>query len=45
MIINKHIDITDVPVPYKAQSFILMSAGKDGIYGNADDIFNFDKEK
>lgn len=41
-IINKQIETADVP--YNAQSFILMSAGRDGIYGTADDVFNFDKE-
>jgi len=44
-IINTQINIQDIPVPYRAQSFILLSAGKDGIYGTGDDIFNFDKEK
>ncbi len=29
--------------PYKADSFILISAGPDALYGTADDIFNFDK--
>jgi prepilin-type N-terminal cleavage/methylation domain-containing protein len=33
----------DEAVPYKADSFILISAGKDGIFGNADDITNFDR--
>ncbi|MBW8014859.1 MAG: hypothetical protein FVQ82_01610 [Planctomycetes bacterium] len=37
--------ITTAAVPYRSQSFILISAGKDGEYGNADDIYNFDKEK
>jgi len=31
-------------VPYRANSYILMSAGKDGLFGNADDIYNFKKE-
>jgi hypothetical protein len=30
--------------PYRAESFILMSAGADGLYGTADDVFNFDAE-
>ena len=30
--------------PYRAESFILMSAGADGLYGTADDVFNFDVE-
>ena len=42
-IINDQIQTADVP--YRAQSFILMSAGKDGIFGNSDDVYNFDKEK
>lgn len=29
--------------PYKSDSFILHSAGPDGLYGNSDDIFNFDE--
>jgi type II secretory pathway pseudopilin PulG len=28
--------------PYKAESYILISAGYDGEYGTADDVFNFD---
>ena len=35
----------DVPNgrPYKADSFILMSAGFDGLYGTKDDVFDFEK--
>ncbi|RKY12706.1 MAG: hypothetical protein DRP65_00320 [Planctomycetota bacterium] len=29
--------------PYKADSFILLSAGPDGLYGTSDDVFNFNK--
>ena len=29
--------------PYRSDSFILLSAGYDGLYGTKDDIFNFDK--
>ncbi len=29
--------------PYRGDSYILISAGKDGLYGTADDIFNFNK--
>lgn len=29
--------------PYRATSYLLISAGKDGYYGTADDITNFDK--
>jgi prepilin-type N-terminal cleavage/methylation domain-containing protein len=31
--------------PYRADSFILLSAGPDGEYGTADDVFNFNKEQ
>lgn len=31
--------------PYRAESFILHSAGPDGLYGTIDDVFNFDSEK
>ncbi|RKY12703.1 MAG: hypothetical protein DRP65_00305 [Planctomycetota bacterium] len=42
MILNPQ--ITTIKRPYRAGSYILMSAGKDGLYGTPDDIFNFDKE-
>jgi prepilin-type N-terminal cleavage/methylation domain-containing protein len=29
--------------PYRADSYILVSAGKDELYGTADDIYNFEK--
>lgn len=32
------------PRPYRADSFILQSAGPDSLYGTADDVFNFDQE-
>jgi hypothetical protein len=32
----------DVSRPYMADSYILISAGRDGLYGTADDICNFD---
>ena len=38
--INKNVS---VPRPYKADSFILMSAGFDGLYGTKDDVFDFEK--
>ena len=28
---------------YRSDSYIMISAGKDGLYGTADDIFNFNK--
>lgn len=31
--------------PHKADSFILVSAGKNGLYGDADDVRNFQTEK
>ncbi len=34
---------TVVAQPYRSQSFILLSAGKDGLYGTADDVYNFDR--
>ena len=34
-------NVTAGDVPYKADSFILISAGEDGIYGNEDDVANF----
>lgn len=42
MIVNEQ--VTTVLKPYRADSFILISAGKDGDFGTADDIFNFEKE-
>ena len=34
----------DIKRPYRAQSYILISAGKDGLYGTSDDITNFKQE-
>jgi hypothetical protein len=31
--------------PYRADSYILLSAGPDGQYGTPDDVFNFNKEQ
>ena len=42
MIINTQ--ITQIKRPYRADSYILISAGKDGYYGTPDDLFNFDKD-
>lgn len=42
MIVNDQ--VTSIRRPYRADSFILISAGKDGDFGTADDIFNFEKE-
>jgi len=42
MILNPQ--VTTIKRPFRAGSYILISAGKDGLYGTPDDIFNFDKE-
>jgi len=31
--------------PHNSESFILLSAGPDGFYGTADDVYNFEKDK
>ena len=36
--------VTAVRRPYRADSYILVSAGKDGVYGTPDDLFNFKKD-
>ena len=36
-------NFTNPPRPYNSQSFILHSAGLDGLYGTPDDVFNFDE--
>lgn len=42
---TKKNDEAAISSPYRSNnSFILISAGKDGLYGTADDIFNFNKE-
>ena len=43
MILNN--EITTIQRPYRAGSYILISAGKDGRYGTADDITNFMKKE
>jgi len=45
MILNKKISEGGFKRPYRAGTYILLSAGKDGIYGTGDDIFNFKKEE
>lgn len=42
MIINENVQT--VLRPYRAGTYILISAGKDGDFGTADDIFNFEKD-
>jgi hypothetical protein len=41
MVLNTKISVTGVKKPYREGSYILISAGKDGIYGTGDDITNF----
>jgi prepilin-type N-terminal cleavage/methylation domain-containing protein len=41
----KNPNFTDPVRPYRAESFILMSAGPDGEYGTEDDVFNFEKAR
>jgi hypothetical protein len=42
-ILNKQIlELTGYKGPYNSRSFILISAGPDGLYGTEDDIFNFE---
>lgn len=36
-------NFTNPPRPYRAESFILHSAGPDGRFGTVDDLFNFDE--
>jgi type II secretory pathway pseudopilin PulG len=31
--------------PFRDDSYIMISAGKDGLYGNSDDLYNFTKEE
>ena len=42
MIVNDQVQ--SIRRPYRADTYILISAGKDGDFGTADDIFNFEKE-
>ncbi len=44
MVINPKLRVGDREMPYNARSYILISAGEDGIYGTEDDVFNFDKK-
>ncbi len=46
ILVNQQVsDVAGVKVPYRAQSYVLISAGKDGLFGTADDICNFKKEE
>jgi len=42
--LTKNPNFTSPPRPYRSESFILQSAGPDGLYGTGDDVFNFDRE-
>ena len=39
--ITKNDETTPASGPYRAKSYILISAGRDGLYGTKDDIYNF----
>jgi len=41
MILNP--EVAMINKPYRAESYLLISAGKDGLYGTSDDICNFKK--
>lgn len=41
LILNRQVQT--IQRPYRAGSYILISAGQDGLYGTADDQFNFEK--
>jgi hypothetical protein len=34
--------MASLPRPYRRDSYILISAGYDGLYGTADDVLNFE---
>ncbi len=40
--ITKNEDVPTTPTPYNENSYILISAGWDGLYGTEDDVFNFE---
>jgi len=45
IIVNQQVEqAAGIKRPYRADSYFLLSAGKDGLFGTADDVFNFDKE-
>lgn len=43
-LMTKNPQVTTTDRPYRADSYILISAGFDGVYGTSDDICNFDKQ-
>jgi hypothetical protein len=40
---DPRVQVQNRPWPYRPDSYILISAGPDGLYGTADDIRNFGK--
>lgn len=42
MILDKQLQLTGQYTPYRKDSYILISAGKDSLFGTADDITNFE---
>lgn len=44
-LVNENVSLSGNFIPYNKDSFILISAGKDGLYGTEDDIFNFEKSE
>lgn len=41
--VTKDKDVVTTPWPVMEETYILMSAGFDGLYGTEDDVYNFDK--
>ena len=41
---TRNTNISTLSRPYRPDSYILMSAGFDGLYGTPDDVFNFERE-
>jgi len=44
-LINPTIPAGIDPVPYRQDSYVLLSAGEDGLYGTVDDIWNIHDKK
>ena len=43
-ICDPKVEVTNLPWPYRPDSYILISAGSDGLYGTPDDIRNFGRK-
>ncbi len=43
-ITNNEISTDIVKIPYRPQSYLLISAGADGVYGTVDDVCNFERK-